>query len=210
MKVLVACENSEVVREAFKKLGHSVMSCDLLDSTIKGDHYKGDVFDLNLESFDLLIAHPPCTYLTVSAEWAYKEREQINKKLSSDKLYGDERKKARKKALSFFIKVANAPVEKIAIENPVGVVSTEYRKPDQYIQPYQFGHNASKKTGLWLKNLPLLVPTNFISPRIINGKPRWDNQTDSGQNKLPPSKDRSKIRSITYSGIAEAMAKQWS
>tara|TARA_R100000306_G_C4361971_1_gene135729 strand:+ start:152 stop:790 length:639 start_codon:yes stop_codon:yes gene_type:complete len=209
MKVLVACENSGVVRKAFENLGHDAISCDLLESTTLGKHYKGNVFDLDLSSFDLLIAHPPCTYLTVSAEWAYKERNEINKNLSPDKLYGTERKVARKEAIKFFLKLANSKVKKIAIENPVGVMSTAWRKPDQYIQPYQFGHNASKKTGLWLKNLPLLEPTKFIEPRVIDGKARWDNQTDSGQNKLAPSENRWQIRAKTYSGIAEAMANQW-
>ena len=209
MKVLVACENSGVVRNAFENLGHDAMSCDLLKSTTLGSHYEGNIFDLDLSSFDLLIAHPPCTYLTISAAWAYKERNEINKNLSPDKLYGTERKAARKEAIKFFLKLANSKVKKIAIENPVGVMSTAWRKPDQYIQPYQFGHNASKKTGLWLKNLPLLEPTKFIKPRFINGKSRWSNQTDGGQNKLTPSENRWQIRAKTYSGIAEAMANQW-
>ena len=207
MKVLIACESSGIVRGAFIDVGHEAISCDLLAND--GNHYCGDVFDLPLGDFDLMVAHPPCTYLTISAEWAYKERNEINKNLSPDKLYGTKRKAARKEAIKFFLKLANSKVKRIAIENPVGVISTAWRKPDQYIQPYQFGHNASKKTGLWLKNLPLLKPTKFIEPRFIDGKARWDNQTDSGQNKLAPSENRWQLRSKTYSGIAEAMANQW-
>ena len=185
------------------------MSCDLLPTDVDGPHYQGDMFDLDLPSFDLLIAHPPCTYLTISAEWAYKDPSQINKKLSPEKLYGEARRTARRDAVDFFMRIANAPVAMIAIENPVGVMSREWRKPDQWIQPYQFGHDASKKTGLWLKNLPALKPTKMIEPRYVDGLPRWGNQTDSGQNKEPPSKDRWKIRSTTWQGWADAMAEQW-
>jgi len=161
------------------------------------------------DDWDLLIAHPPCTYLTCAAEWAYKEPHEINKKLNPENLYGVERKRAREQAIDFVMVLANAPIERIAIENPVGVISSRWRKPDQIIQPWQFGHDASKKTCLWLKNLPLLKPTKTVEPRIVEGKPRWGNQTDSGQNKLPPGKDRWKERSVTYQGIADAMAKQW-
>jgi len=112
--------------------------------------------------------------------------------------------------LDFVRLFMDAPIKRIAIENPVSIISSRIRKPDQIIQPYQFGHDASKKTCLWLKNLPPLRPTSFVEPRVVNGRPRWDNQTDNGQNKLPPSKDRWRLRSKTYEGIALAMASQWS
>jgi hypothetical protein len=142
-----------------------------------------------------MIAHPPCTYLCSSGLHWNKKR--------------PERAKMTLDALEFVQLLLDAPIPKIALENPIGVISTQIRKPDQTVQPYQFGHDASKATCLWLKNLPLLQPTQEIPPRMIDGKPRWSNQTDSGQNKLPPSKDRWKIRSTTYLGIAEAMARQW-
>ena len=212
-RVLVACEYSGTVREEFRKLGHDAWSCDLLDTDIPGQHIKGDVLDILSDRWDLMIAHPDCTYLTVSAEWAYKNG-PYHQKVKEGTLVGAERREAREKALRFVQQLMSAPIDKIAIENPVGVISTRIRPADQYIQPYNFGNNASKKTGLWLKNLPKLVPTNFIQGRIVgykNNKPiyRWDNQTDSGQNNLGPKKDRWKDRSKTYSGWAEAFAKQW-
>jgi len=195
MRVLIACESSGTVRDAFCRLGHDAMSCDLLPSEAIGKHYQGDIFDLDLSEFDLLIAHPPCTYLSVSGmHWTTRG-------LRDPKLTDD--------ALEFVRRLMAAPVEKIAIENPVSIISSRIRKPDQTIQPYQFGHDASKRTCLWLKGLPTLVPTDSIAPRMVNGKPRWSNQTDSGQNKLPPSADRWRQRSKTYSGIANAMADQW-
>lgn len=198
MRVLVACEYSGRVRDAFLDAGHYALSCDLLptDSTHhRGEHYQGDVLNLLDEGWDLMIAHPPCTYLSVSGmHWT--TRGLRDPQLTED-------------ALTFVRKLLNAPIERIALENPVSVISSRIRKPDQIINPYEFGHDASKKTCLWLKNLPKLASTNFIEPRIINGRKRWGNQTDSGQNKLAPSDDRWKIRSETYSGIAEAMANQW-
>ena len=198
MKVLVACESSGAVRDAFSKLGHYAMSCDLLDSATTGLHYKGDVKDILYDGWDLLIAHPPCTYLSVSGmHWT--TRGLRDPKLTED-------------ALDFVRLLMQAPIDKICIENPVSVISSRIRKPDQIIQPYEFGHNASKKTCLWLKNLPLLQKdsTQYVQPVMIDGKPRWANQTPSGQNKLGPSKDRWKERSKTYQGIADAMAQQWS
>jgi site-specific DNA-cytosine methylase len=172
------------------------MSCDLLSSEQPGPHHQGDVRELLNQEWDLLIAHPPCTYLSVSGmHWT--TRGLRDPKLTED-------------ALDFVRLFMGAPIDRIAIENPVSVISSRIRKPDQIIQPYQFGHDASKKTCLWLKGLPLLKPTQIIEPRIVNGKQRWANQTDSGQNKLPPSKDRWKLRSKTYEGIADAMAMQWS
>ena len=142
-----------------------------------------------------MVAHPPCTYLCSSGlHW--------NKRVPGRQAQTEE-------ALLFVQALMNAPIERIAIENPVGCISTRIRKPDQTIQPYQFGEDASKATCLWLKNLPLLKPTSFIPPRRVNGRPRWGNQTDSGQNKLPPSADRWAIRSMTYQGIADAIASQW-
>lgn len=196
MKVLVACESSGAVRDAFIRAGHYAASCDLLPSESPlGDHFQCNVLDILDHDWDLLIAHPPCTYLSVSGmHWT--TRGLRDPKLTED-------------ALEFARALMDAPIEKIAIENPVSVISSRIRKPDQIIQPYQFGHDASKKTCLWLKNLPLLKPTNHIPGRSVNGKLRWANQTDSGQNRLPPSKDRWKIRSQTYWGIAQAMAEQW-
>ena len=195
MRVLIACEYSGTVREAFAALGHYALSCDLLPTDRPGNHYQGDVRDILNDGWDLMIAHPPCTYLSVSGmHWT--KRGLRDPKLTDE-------------ALDFVRLLLNAPIPKIALENPISVISSKIRKPDQIIMPYQFGHNASKKTCLWLKNLPPLKPTQFIEPRIVDGKPRWDNQTDSGQNKLAPSADRWKIRSETYSGIAEAMARQW-
>ena len=171
------------------------MSCDLLSAERPGPHHQGDARELLDQDWDLLIAHPPCTYLSVSGmHWT--TRGLRDPKLTED-------------ALDLVWLFMDAPIERIAIENPVSVISSRIRKPDQIIQPHQFGHDASKKTCLWLKNLPLLKPTQLVEPRIIDGKPRWANQTDSGQNKLPPSKDRWKLRSKTYEGIADAMAAQW-
>ena len=195
MKILVACEYSGTVRDAFIRGGHEAMSCDLLPTDAPGPHYQGDVMDIIKDGWDLMIAHPPCTYLSVSGmHWT--TRGLRDPKLTED-------------ALEFVRQLMAAPIPSIALENPVSVISSRIRKPDQIITPYQFGHDASKKTCLWLKGLPLLRPTQFIEPRIVNGKPRWGNKTDSGQNKLPPSADRWKIRSETYTGIANAMADQW-
>lgn len=217
LNVLVACEYSGRVRDAFLDMGHHAVSCDLLPSdSDRGEHYQGDVRDILDHYWDLMIAHPPCTYLTVAAEWAYKEPSEIKgKKLSPDKLYGEARKEAREEAIEFVLALANAPIPRIAIENPKGVLSTRWRKPDQIIQPYQYGDDASKETMLWLKGLPLLKPSALAVPRLAtkdDGRTyqlRWGNQTDSGQNKLSPSPDRWKERSVTYAGIARAMAQQW-
>ena len=251
MRVLVACEYSGVVRDAFLAIGHEAMSCDLLPTEAPGPHYQGDVrhvlrgwmpvqytadcdpdgdgwyrvwntctdscfcpgptqedemeyreidgvlFARPIERpfWDLMIAHPPCTYLSVSGmHWT--KRGLRDPQLTED-------------ALDFVRLLLNAPIESIALENPVSVISSRIRKPDQIINPWQYGHDASKKTCLWLKNLPPLQPTEIIEPRIVNGRKRWGNQCDSGQNKLGPSEDRWKIRSATYPGIANAMANQW-
>lgn len=171
------------------------MSCDLLPTDSPGPHYQGDVFDIINDGWDLMIAHPPCTYLSVSGmHWT--ARGLRDPQLTED-------------ALDFVRLLMEAPIKMIAVENPVSVISSRIRKPDQIIQPWQFGHDASKKTCLWLQGLQKLMPTELIEPRLINGKRRWGNQTASGQNKLAPSKDRWKIRSMTYQGIADAMANQW-
>lgn len=195
MRVLVACEYSGIVRDAFLRKGHDALSCDLLPTDSPGPHYQGDIRDVLYENWDLMIAHPPCTYLCVSGmHWT--KRGFRDPKLTED-------------ALAFVKLLLEAPIHKIALENPVSIISTQIRKPDQIIQPYWFGHDASKKTCLWLKNLPLLRSTAVVAPAIINGKPRWGNQSPCGANKLGPSADRWKKRSKTYTGIAAAMATQW-
>mgnify|MGYP001476160612 FL=1 len=180
MKVLIACEYSGTVREAFSKLGHDAWSCDLLETEIPGNHYKGDVKDILCEGWDLMIAHPPCTHLAVSgARWfKYKQKEQAE-------------------ALAFVRLLLDAPIERIALENPISIISSQIRKPDQIIQPWQFGHGETKATCLWLQNLPKLQPTN-----IVEGREQriW---------KMPPGPDRWKERSRTFEGIAQAMANQW-
>ena len=195
-KVLVACEYSGVVRDAFRARGHDAMSCDILPTDAPGPHYQGDVMDILNDGWDLMIAHPPCTYLSVSGmHWT--TRGLRDPKLTED-------------ALAFVRALLGAPIPRIAVENPVSVISSRIRPPDQIVQPYQFGHDASKKTCLWLVGLPLLKPTDLIAPRVVDGKTRWGNQTNSGQNRLGPSEDRWKVRSRTYEGIAAAMAAQWS
>lgn len=197
MRILVACEYSGIVRDAFRARGHDAISCDLLPTERDGPHYQGDVFDIINDGFDLMVAHPPCTYLSVSGlHW--------NKR-------NPDRARRTEDGLLFVQALMDAPIEKICIENPVSCISTRIRRPDQIIQPYEFGHDASKKTCLWLKNLPPLSKdiSLRVPGRMVNGKERWANQTDSGQNRLGPSEDRWKVRSETYSGIAKAMAEQW-
>lgn len=181
MKVLVACEFSGIVRDAFTRLGHYALSCDLEDTERPGEHYKGDVRDILDKDWDLLIAHPPCTYLTVAANRWYAKRPDLIQQ-----------------GLDFVLMFANCKIKRKAIENPIGRLSTLWRKPDQIIQPWMFGHGETKATCLWLEELPLLVPTNIVEGR----KPRVHYES--------PSPDRWKNRSRTYEGIAEAMANQWS
>jgi hypothetical protein len=159
-----------------------------------GDHYQCSVIDILDHGWDLMIAHPPCTHLAVSgaAHFAAKQASGV-----------------QQEALDFVRALLDAPIPRIALENPVSIISSRIRKPDQIVQPYQFGHDASKKTCLWLKGLPLLKPTQMVEPRLVDGKPRWENQTNSGQNRLGPSPDRWKKRSTTFQGIADAMATQW-
>ncbi len=195
MRVLIACEYSGAVRDAFIAQGHDALSCDLLPTDAPGPHYQGDVRDVLEMGWDLMIAHPPCKYLSVSGmHWT--RRGLRDPQLTED-------------ALDFVRLLLAAPIPRIALENPVSIISSRIRKPDQIISPHQFGHDASKKTCLWLKGLPPLRPTQLVPPRIVNGRQRWGNQTDSGQNRLSPSPDRWKLRSETYSGIAAAMADQW-
>lgn len=191
MRVLVACEFSGVVRQAFRAGGHEAFSCDLLPAEDGSQwHHQGDVLEyLPWHSWDLLIAHPPCTHLASSGA-RYFSRKRLEQAM----------------ALNFVRALLDAPVPRIALENPVGIISTAIRKPDQIIQPHQFGHPESKQTCLWLKNLPLLEPTQ---PLPLPPSGRWENQTPSGQNRLGPSPDRWKLRSRTYPGIAHAMALQW-
>ena len=195
MRVLVACEYSGRVREAFRSRGHDAWSCDLLPAEDGSPHHiQGDVRGLLWDDWDLMIAHPDCTYLCGSGmHWTIR---------------GLRDPQLTEEALTFVRLLLGAPIPKICIENPVGVISSRIRPPNQYIQPYEYGEDASKKTGLWLKGLPRLVATKMVAPRIVNGKKRWANQTDSGQNKLGPSDDRWKERARTYHGWAQAMADQ--
>jgi len=216
LRVLVACESSGIVRDAFNALGHVATSCDILESETPGDHYTGDVRDILGDGWDLIIAHPPCTYLNVAAAWAFSDPDYekfpgvgYHQRVKPGTLVGEDRRKAQAEALDFVRLFMDANCPRIAIENPVGAISTHIRKADQYIHPHQFGDDASKTTGLWLKGLPKLIPTNNVPPRMVNGKPRWANQCDNGQNKLTPSEDRWRERSKTYQGIADAMALQW-
>ena len=191
MRVLVACEYSGTVRDAFKSRGHDAWSCDLLPTDKPGQHHQGDVIEFikNNPGWDLMIAHPPCTYLAASGlHW--------NKRIQG-------RDQLTLESLEFVTLLFNAPIPKIVLENPIGRINTAIRKPDQIIQPWMFGEDASKSTCLWLKGVNKLEPTNIIK------KDRYANQTASGQNNLGPSKDRWKIRSTTYQGIANAMAAQW-
>jgi hypothetical protein len=197
MKILIACETSAIVRDAFRKLGHDAWSCDLLPC--EGDptwHIQGGALETAYgQTWDMMIAHPPCTYLSSSGLHWNKRR--------------PERAVLTQEALQFAIHLASAPIPLVAIENPIGRLNTAWKKPNQIIQPHQFGHDASKATCLWLKGLEPLAPTKWVEPRMVDGRPRWANQTDSGQNKLGPSPDRWKDRSRTYQGIADAMAAQW-
>lgn len=180
MRVLVACEYSGRVRDAFIARGHDALSCDLLPTEVAGPHYQGDVFDVIGDGWDLLIAHPPCTHLAVSGARWFKDK-QVE----------------QAEALEFVRRLLSAPVPRIALENPVSIISSRIRKPDQVIQPWQFGHGETKATCLWLKGLPKLTPTDVVPGR------------DNRIHRMPPGPDRWKERSRTYTGIAAAMADQW-
>ena len=180
MRVLVACEYSGRVRDAFISRGHQAMSCDLLPTEVDGPHYQGSVLDILDAGWDLMIAHPPCTHLAVSGSRWFKN------KLAE-----------QEEALAFVRTLMGAPIPRIAIENPVSIISSRIRKPDQIIQPWQFGHGETKATCLWLKGLPKLSPTHIVDGR------------ENRVHRMPPSPDRWKERSRTYEGIAQAMAEQW-
>lgn len=182
MKVLIACEYSGTVRDAFIAQGHDAVSCDLLPTDTPGPHYRGDVFDIINNGWDLMIAHPPCTHLAVSGARYFEEKRK------------DGRQQA---AVDFFMALANASIPRMAIENPICIMSTVWRKPDQIIHPWQFGHGETKATCLWLKDLPLLKATNIVEGR------------EARIHRMPPSAERWKVRSKTYQGIADAMAAQW-
>lgn len=193
MKVLVACEFSGTVRDCFLAMGHSAMSCDILDTDAPGPHYKGDVLDILDDGWDLMIAHPPCTYLASSGlHW-------------NNKIPG--RSELTTSALEFVTTLWNAPIPRVCIENPVGCINTRlpFMPKPQYVQPYDFEEDASKKTGLWLRGLQPLAPTGHVPPGE-NG--RWGNQTAAGYDKFGGG--RAKQRSVTFFGIAAAMALQWS
>ena len=212
MRVLVACEFTGTVRDAFRERGHEAWSCDLLESeNSQIFHWQlpiQTILGLKRTSWDLMIAHPPCTYLNVAGAWAFGDG-PYHQNVKPGTLVGKARREARAQAFEFFMELWNVRIPHICIENPIGVMSTLWRKPDQIIQPYQFGHDASKATCLWLKGLPKLKPTNYVEPRMVGGRPRWANQTDSGQNRLSPSLSRAMDRARTYQNIAKAMAKQW-
>jgi site-specific DNA-cytosine methylase len=183
VNILVACEESGVVREAFRRRGHEAWSCDLLPAADGSPHhYQCDVAEVLDDAWDMIIAFPPCTDLCVSgARWFKAKRES-----------GEQQR-----SIEFFMRFANNPCPRVAIENPIGIMSSVYRKPDQIIQPWQFGHGETKATCLWLKGLPLLKPTNIVSGR------------EARVHRMPPGPERSKLRSRTYTGVAEAMADQW-
>jgi site-specific DNA-cytosine methylase len=180
MRVLIACEYSGVVRDAFIRAGHEAMSCDLLPTDAPGPHYQGDVFDIINDGWDLMIAHPPCTHLAVSGARWFKDK-QVE----------------QAQALDFVRQLLDSPIQRIALENPVSIISSRIRKPDQVIQPWQYGHGETKATCLWLKNLPKLQPTDIVEGR------------EAKVHRMSPGPNRWKERSRTYQGIANAMAAQW-
>ena len=194
MKVLVACEYSGIVRDAFVAKGHDAWSCDILPTEKPGNHIQDDILKHLDKDWDLMIAHPPCTHLAVSgARWFTEGKKPWSLQIE---------------ALDFVRKLLDAPIEKIALENPVSVISTKIRKPNQIIQPFQFGHDVSKKTCLWLKNLPNLTHTKIVKPDIIE-KDGYKMSRHHWETFKLPSNIRGKVRSRFYEGIAEAMANQW-
>lgn len=190
MKVLVACEYSGIVRDAFIRKGHDAMSCDLLPTESHGPHYQGDVFDVINDGWDMMIAHPPCTHIAVSGAAWFKEK------------IADGR---QQQGIDFFMSMINAPVEKICVENPVCIMSRVYRKPDQIVHPWMFGHMEQKATCLWLKGLPKLTETDNVKKHMMELPKNMRERLHY----LSPGPDRWKLRSKTFSGIANAMAEQW-
>ena len=238
-RILLAGEESQAICKEFREYGFQAFSCDFKDCSGGNPewHIKGDMrFIISDNIWDMVIFFPDCTYITCSAEWAYKNP-PYHQKVKPETLVGIYRIEAREKALQFICDILNLcerkDIKHYGFENPVGVIQkrifkyydeqtkqTSWRvfprelnagglEASQYIQPYQFGEDASKKTGLWLFGLPKLTPTRYIEPRYVDGKPRWGNQTDSGQNKLSPGSNRAELRSKTYPGIAQAIAAQW-
>ena len=195
MRVLIACEYSGAVRDQFLKLGHDAMSCDLLPTDVPGPHYQGDVFDIINDSWDLMIAFPPCTHLALSGAMHFEKKRADGR---------------QQQGIDFFMRVVNINVPKLAVENPIGIMSTLYKKPDQIIQPFEYGHGTTKATCLWLKGLPLLKPTNIVDKGEVvtfaSGKRMSKWFYESSQ--LPP-KERERMRNKTFQGIADAMADQW-
>jgi hypothetical protein len=195
MRILVGCEESQEVTKALRELGFEAFSCDLQEcSGGKPEwHLQMDVFEAIKLGWDMAIFFPTCTYLTISANKWYKDQPPRK----SGTLVGQERRDARIEAIDFFMRLYNCEIPKVAIENPIGVMSSEFRKPDQVLQPWMFGHGETKATCLWLKGLPKLIPTNIVEGRVQR------------LHLLPKTKDRAKLRSKTYPGIAKAMAEQW-
>ena len=211
MKILVACEFSGTVREAFASRGHDAWSCDIEPTDVPGNHYQGDVMDILDDGWDMMIAHPPCTYLSVSgARWYYHpEDKHLPYEQRRPHPMHPNRRMYQQEALDFVKLLLDAPIGKIAVENPISVISSRIKKPTQIIQPYEYGHPTYKSTCLWLKNLKPLQPTDVVEPIWINvskgkrmSKFHYDTYT-------LPKKERGKIRSATFPGIAKAMAEQW-
>lgn len=225
MRVIIGHERFGRTREEFRALGHDCWSCDLVPAIDRSPyHIVGDIEDHLDEDWDLGIFHPDCTYLTSSAEWAYKDPDfkrypgvGYHQRLKPGTLFGAQRREARSKSVAHVVRISKAPIDGICIENPPGHLSSAWRKPDQIIHPPQFGDDASKSTCLWLIRLAKLRPTGWAEPRMgglplfggDGGPMRWANQTDSGQNRLTPSDGRAMQRALTYPGISKAFAKQW-
>jgi hypothetical protein len=194
MKILIACEYSGIVRDAFTKKGHDAWSCDILPTESLGNHIQDDILNHLDKNWDMMIAHPPCTHLAVSgARWFSNGHKPISLQIES---------------LEFVRKLMNAPINKIAVENPVSVISTKIKKPTQIIQPFHYGHAVKKTTCLWLKNLPNLIPTKMVEPEMVKNKGYIMSKFHYDTFKLPKA-IRGKVRSRFYEGIAEAMAEQW-
>lgn len=211
MKVLVACEYSGTVRDAFAKKGHDAWSCDILPTETIGNHIQECVLKVINQGWDLMIAHPPCTYLTVTGnKWFYHPDDKylpVSERRPHPRF--PNRKKDREDAIKFFMQLANSGIPKLCIENPVGIMSTKWRKPDQIIQPYEFGHSEAKKTCLWLDGLPKLEHTKIVEPEYVTFKSgKRMSKWYSDAVKLPKH-ERMKLRSKTFQGIADAMAEQW-